>query len=325
MKVCIYGAGVIGGLLAGSLIKAGHEVCAIARGPQLEALRDKGLTLVNPSGSATYQLPVSDKPADFGPQDLVIITTKTPALDDVAEHIAPLLGPQTMVGFSVNGVFWFYGDGFQPHGAKIDVSRLDPNGVLHKKIGAERALGVVVWSGGEIREPGVIRASRAGGRVAIGPALPQNAARSRALVEAMNITDLTVEIADDVRVPMWEKFISVSGVFGLCALTGATIGQIHGNPETQAVMLAVQSEADRIARAHGITDTKFNAEQVRANPVASPHKPSMLQDLERGRRMEIESTYLVLQDLARQAGIATPALDVVTPLLAMRARVAGCY
>lgn len=325
MKICIYGAGVIGGVLAGSLLKAGHEVCAIARGAQLEALRDKGLTIINPTATATYQLPVSASPADFGPQDLVIITTKTPALDDVAKSIAPLLGPQTMVGFSVNGVFWFYGDGFQPGGTKIDVSRLDPTGVLHREIGAERALGVVVWSGGEIREPGVIHASRAGGRIAIGPALQQNAARARALVEAMNITDLTVDIADDVRVPMWEKFITVSGVFGLCALTGATIGQIHGNLETQAVMLAVQSEADRIARAHGITDTKFDAEQLRANPVASPHKPSMLQDLERGRRMEIESTYLVLQDLARQAGIATPALDVVAPLLAMRARVAGCY
>lgn len=325
MKICIYGAGVIGGLLASSLIKAGHEVSAIARGAQLEALRDKGLTVITPAGTATYRLPVSASPADFGPQDLILITTKTPALDDVAKSIAPLLGPQTMVGFAVNGVFWFYGDGFHPGGATIDVSRLDPNGILHKEIGAERALGVVIWSGGEIREPGVIHASRAGGRIAIGPALPENAARSRALVEAMNISDLTVEIADDVRVPMWEKYISVAGIFGLCALTGGTIGQIHTNPETQAVMLAVQAEADAVARAHGITDTKFDLERVRANPVASPHKPSMLQDLERGRRMEIESSYLILQDLARQAGIATPALDVVVPLLAMRARVAGCY
>jgi 2-dehydropantoate 2-reductase len=325
MKICIYGAGVIGGMLAGSFVRAGHEVSAIARGAHLDAIRAKGLTITNPKESVTHKIAASSSPGDFGAQDVVIIATKTPALEEVAASIAPLVGPKTMVGFAVNGIFWFYGDGFQPNGARLDLSRLDPQGILHKAIGAERSLGVVCWSGGEIREPGVIHATRPGGRIAIGPALASNAALSRNLVADMKVTDLTFEAADDVRVPMWEKYIGVVGNFAICALTGGTIGQVHGDKGTQDVLLAVQSEADAIARAHGFNNTGFNIEKSRMTPTVSPHKPSMLQDLERGRRMEIESSYLILQDLARQAEIKTPALDMVVPLLVARARNAGSY
>jgi len=325
MKICIYGAGVIGGMLASALVRAGHDVSAIARGPHLDAIRAKGLTVTNPKESCTHKIAASSSPGDFGAQDLVIIATKTPALEEVAGAIAPLLGPKTMVGFAVNGIFWFYGDGFQPKGARLDLSRLDPHGVLHKAIGAERALGFVCWSGGEIREPGVISATRPGGRIAIGPALASNAAASRKLVEDMKVTGIDIESADDVRVPMWEKYIGVVGNFAICALTGGTIGQVHGDKGTQEVLLAVQSEADAVARAHGFNNTGFNLEKSRMNPTVSPHKPSMLQDLERGRRMEIESSYLILQDLARQADIKTPTLDMVVPLLVARARNAGSY
>jgi len=325
MKICIYGAGVIGGMLASALVRAGHDVSAIARGAHLSAIRASGLTVTNPQESVTHKIAASSSPADFGAQDLVIIATKTPALEGVAASIAPLLGPRTMVGFAVNGIFWFYGDGFQPNGGSLDLSRLDPHGVLHEAIGAQRSLGFVCWSGGEIREPGVIHASRPGGRIAIGPALASNAALSRKLVEEMNVTSMTFEVADNVRIPMWEKYVSVVGNFAICTLTGGTIGQVHGDKGTQEVLLAVQSEADTVARAHGFHNTGFNIEKSRMNPTVSPHKPSMLQDLERGRRMEIESSYLILQDLARQADIKTPALDLVVPLLVARARNAGSY
>ena len=325
MKICVYGAGVIGGMLCGSLARAGHDVCAIARGPHLEAIRAKGLTIVNPNESVTHNIAASSSPADFGPQDLVIVATKTPALSEVAASIAPLLGPKTMVGFAVNGVFWFYGDGFQPNGIRLDISRLDPGGLLHKEIGVERSLGFVCWSGGEVREPGIVQASRAGGRVAIGPALPSNAALSRKLVADMNVTDVTVESADDIRATMWEKCISVVGNFAICTLTGGSIGEVSADKATQDVLLAVQSEADAIAHAHGFENTGFDVEKLRANPHSTAHKPSMLQDLERGRRMEIESSHLIIQDLARQTGVKTPALDLVVPLLVARARNAGCY
>jgi len=178
MKICIYGAGVIGGLIASAHARAGHAVSVIARGPQLAAIQARGLTIVTPEGgSVTTRPAASADPHDFGTQDLVIVATKTPAFADVAAHIGPLLGPDTLVGFAVNGIFWFYGDGFSPHGMKIEVPRLDPDGALHRLIGPARALGYVCWMGGEIRAPGTIHANRDGGRIEAASRRMEEAAR----------------------------------------------------------------------------------------------------------------------------------------------------
>jgi 2-dehydropantoate 2-reductase len=118
MRICIYGAGVIGSILAGYLAGAGHAVSAVFRGAQLEAIRRHGLTVENPEESFTVEIAVSEAPADLGAQDLVIVATKAPSHTDVAGAIEPLLGPDTLVGFAVNGIFWFYGDGFAPFKAK---------------------------------------------------------------------------------------------------------------------------------------------------------------------------------------------------------------
>ena len=120
MKVCVYGAGVIGGILASAIARAGHIVCVIARGAHLEAIKANGLTVATPESRMNSRVAASADPRDFGAQDLVIVATKTPAFFDVARGVAPLLGPDTLVGFAVNGVYWFYGDGFSPAGANID-------------------------------------------------------------------------------------------------------------------------------------------------------------------------------------------------------------
>lgn len=325
MKVCVYGAGVIGGILASALARAGHEVCVIARGAHLDAIRTKGLTVVTPESSVTTPMPASSDPATFDVQDLVIVATKTPAFFDVARKIGPLLGPQTLIGFAVNGIYWFYGDGFSPPGANIDMSRLDPDGLLHNNIGAERSLGIICWGGGEIHQPGVIEASRAGGRFVVGAAMPHMNARAKALVEALGAKDVTLEYSEQMREAMWVKNISVIGNFAFCVLTGATIGAVHADPHLHAALITLNTETDSIAKAHGFADIGFDPEKARRNPSTSPHKPSMLQDLERGRSMEISSTFLIAKDLARQAGLKTPVLDVIAPLVAARARTAGLW
>ena len=324
MKICVYGAGVIGGLLASALARAGHEVSVIARGAHLEAIRAHGLTVITPDARVTTQHKASDDAGDLGPQDFVIVATKTPAFFDVARGIGPLLTPQTLVGFAVNGIYWFYGDGFAP-GVKIDMSRLDPAGLLHAAIGAERALGIVCWGGGEIHEPGVIAASRAGGRFVVGAAMPQTRARSAELVAALGAKDVTLEAADEIRAPMWVKNISVIGNFACCVLTGGTIGQVQNDAPLYESLLDLNAEINAIALAHGFASLGFDREKSRRNPGNSPHKPSMLQDLERGRSMEISSTFLIAQDLAKQAGLKTPVLDVIAPLVAARARNAGLW
>jgi 2-dehydropantoate 2-reductase len=324
MKVCIYGAGVIGGILASSVERAGHETSVIARGPHLAAIQEKGLTIRTAARSeTTFPKAVSD-PDDLGQQDLVIVATKTPSLPDVAKRISPLLGPGTLVAFAVNGIFWFYGDGFTPGGAQLDLSRLDPDGALHSAVGPERALGVVCISGGEINEPGIVEASRFDGRFVFGAALETTRERAARTIGQLSPADINLEWADNIRLEMWRKYLSVAGNFATCALTGGSIAEVQGTAAVQSVQLALSAEAHAVAVAHGFDTLGFDVEKQRANPNLSPHKPSMLQDLERGRVMEVDSAYLVLQDLARQAGVQTPVLDIVAPLLELRARTAGC-
>lgn len=326
MKVCVYGAGVIGGILASACERAGHEVCVIARGPHLQAIRENGLTVEAPGFHVVTRPSASQNPADFGPQDLVIITTKTPALAEVASAIGPLLGPKTEVAFSVNGIFWFYGDSFGPgSNLKVDCSRLDPDGLLRKTFGVERVHGLVAWAGGEIETPGVIHASRAKGVFALGTALPANKGAAERLVRELALSEAQIDYAPDLRVAMWKKFMQVAPNFALCSLTTGTIGEVQSNPATLEIMLAMMGEAVAVAKAHGVEGLGFDPDKLRANPSNTTHKPSMLQDLERGRVMEINSAIMILQDLARQANVPTPTLDIIAPLIAMRARKAGLY
>jgi 2-dehydropantoate 2-reductase len=327
MKVCIYGAGCIGGLLANSIQRGdgGHEVSVVARGPHLEAIKNNGLTVRTAERTTTTRHQASDKPSDLGPQDLVVVATKTPALPDVAHSIGPLLKPDTLVAFTQNGVPWFYGDGFRPGGMAPAVRRLDPDGILHSAIGPERSLGLIAISGGEIIEPGVIEASRVRARSICGAAMAEMAVRAKRMIEDLRVVDMDIAWADDIRRAMWLKTFNVIGNFGTTALTGAAIGEVQADPAALEVRLNLVAETHAVATAHGFKDLGFDKDKARANPSRSMHKPSILQDLERGRPMEIDSSYLVVQDLARQAGVPTPTIDVVAALLKLRAKVAGCY
>lgn len=325
MKVCVYGAGVIGGILASAIERAGHEVSVISRGEHLEAIRRRGLTVRSPGrNEVTHPRAVAD-PEELPKQDVVIVATKTPSLPEVAAKIGPLVSEKTFVAFAVNGIFWFYGDGFTPSGKTLDLSRLDPGGALHAVVPPAQALGVVCISGGEIREPGIVDASRMDGRFIIGAALESSRPAAAGVVAQLKPADIDLSWSDTIRVDMWRKYLSVVGNFATCALTGAPIAAVHSDSGVRDVQLGLAAEAHEVAKAHGFLDLGFDIASARANPNRSNHKPSMLQDLERGRIMEIDSAYSVLQDLARQAGVATPTLDIVAPLLALRARMSGCH
>ena len=324
MRICIYGAGVIGGLLGAGISRAGHEVSLIARGPHLDAIRSGGLRIRSTAGIRTVPLKASANPADFGPQDLVIVATKTPALAGVAESIGPLLGPDTLVAFANNGVFWFYGDGFRPNGLTLDTTRLDPGGVLHRAVDLRRVLGMICYSGGAINEPGVIDSNNPG-RYIVGAALPETTARAKDLFGVIGIQDFGMSVSDDIREVMWPKYVEVVGSQLIAALTGGTIGQNSHDPALRAVGLGLMREALAVAEKHGYRG--FGEEILKNRDQISPsvHKPSTLQDLERGRPMEIDAQYRVLQDLAKQSGVPTPFLDTLVPVLVQRAKLVGCY
>ncbi|MFT5539640.1 MAG: 2-dehydropantoate 2-reductase, partial [Alphaproteobacteria bacterium] len=239
MRICIYGAGVIGSILAGHFARAGHEVSAVARGSQLDAIRTQGLTVANDDETFAVKIAVSDQPADLGKHDLIIVATKAPSHGDVADAIGPLLGPGTLVGFAVNGIFWFYGDGFAPGEAKLDLSFLDPAGKLRSNIGAERAMGIVCFSGGAMTKPGTVHMTRPNGRFIMGAALPDTAQRAGEVISALDVAGLTIETAPEIRWPMWKKFVTVASNQAVSSLTCAPIGQNQGDRAVREINIAL--------------------------------------------------------------------------------------
>ncbi len=322
MRICVFGAGSVGGFLAATLAHAGRDVRVIARGPHLAAIRDRGLTLRSDEDTVTVRPPASDDPSDFGPQDLVIVAAKTPALPDVARGMAPLLGPDTLVAFAVNGVYWFYAHRFAPGGAAPDTRRLDPGDVLRDHIGPDRALGIVVRSSNEVTEPGVVVNTGRNG-FTVGDATPGDPARAERVAAALAAPGMDVTATADLRREMWRKLVRNVGSSAICALTSADSRAAFEAPGLGALSAALMRETLAIAAAHGFGGMDDAAVEPAGGRL--PVKPSMLQDLERGRPMEIDTQIAIVRDFGRGAGVPTPALDTVLPLLALRARMAGCY
>ncbi len=317
MKICVFGAGSIGGLLAGLLARAGRDVSVIARGAHLRAIQEGGLRVRMPDGAFTARPVATDDPGRLGPQDLVVVATKTTALPEVAAGIAPLLHEGTRVAFAVNGVFWFYAHGLAD---APDVSRLDPGGRLARGVGADRALGIIVRSSAEVVEPGLV-VNLNGGTMLVGDATRGREGGARLVAAALACPGLDVTAADDLRSAMWAKLARNVGSSPIACLTGADSQAIGAVPALQGMAAALRRETLAVAAAQGYPGISLEAGRT---ALTGPMKPSMLQDLERGRPMEIESQLAVVQDIGRQSGVPTPTLDMLLPLLVLRARVAGC-
>lgn len=318
-RICVFGAGGVGGYLAARLALAGRDVSIIARGEHLSAIRTNGLVVESGSERLTVTLPASNSLTDLPPQDVVIVTTKVTALASVAKEIGLHVSPNTAVIFAMNGVFWFYADGV-PGVAQID--RLDPGGVLDRHIGVDRSFGMIVRSQNEVVAPGRI-VNNGGGRYQLGPALSDP--RAPTLGRLLTVPGADVAAADDLRAQMWAKLIRNIAIALVCVPTLSTPGAAFADPSTRAVGLAVMQEAARVAAAHGfadVLDLEADADSVAAMTVV---KPSIVQDLERGRAMEIDAQVLAVQDFARAAGVATPTIDALAPLVVLRARLAGAY
>ncbi len=317
MRICVFGAGSIGGLVAGLLARDGRDVSIIARGAHLRAIQADGLRVRTPEGEFATQPTATDDPAALGAQDLVVVATKTTALPEIASRIAPLLHAGTRVAFAVNGVFWFYAHGLPD---APDVVRLDPGGALAHAVGAARALGIIVHASAEVVEPGLV-VNPNGGRMLVGDATPGPDDRAREIAAALACPGLAVTATGDLRREMWAKLARNVGSSPVACLTGADSHAIAEVPALGRMADALRRETLAVAAAQGYLGITLEAGQT-LSPL--PIKPSMLQDLERRRPMEIETQLAIVQDLGRQTGVATAVLDDLLPLLVLRARVAGC-
>jgi len=324
MRICVFGAGAIGGYLAAELALAGRDVTVIARGPHLAAMRDRGLRLrIGGVEKVAHPRCVAD-PAEAGPQDYVIITLKAHSVPPVAERIAALLGPETAIVTGMNGLpYWyFHGLGGPWEGRRLD--SVDPGGVLWRSLPPERAIGCVVYPACEIVEPGVVEHVE-GDRFVLGEPDGSRSARVAALSEALIAAGLRAPVRPRIRDEIWVKLWGNLCFNPVSALTGATLDQVTGDPGTRAVCRAMMLEAQAIGEALGVRFGVDVDRRIAGAAAIGAHRTSMLQDLERGRPMEIDALVTAVQELGRLTEMPTPALDLVLALVRQRAQTAGCY
>jgi 2-dehydropantoate 2-reductase len=324
MRVCVYGAGAVGGHIAGRLAKAGADVSVVARGAHLAAIQASGLTVRVRDGDIRARIRASDDPATLGPQDAVIVTAKAPALPSVAAGIGPLLGADTPVVFAMNGIPWWY---FHAHGGRLDGRRLDlldPGGALREAVGLERVLGGVVYTGCIVVEPGVVRVADLMDFLVFGEPDGSESARVSALAKAITAGGLRTDVTRDIRSAIWTKLLINLSTGPFAVLTQTPSSGYYAEPAITEAVRRIYAEASSVARALGC-EPQADPEASIQRGRGSHHRASPLQDLEAGRPLEIDGVYGGFQELARLAGVPTPTLDMLVALMKVRARGAGLY
>jgi 2-dehydropantoate 2-reductase len=324
MNICVFGAGAVGGHIAAKLAARGHDVSVVTRGAHLEAIRDKGITLVH--GAETIRGRV--RTTNPGVQDFVFVTLKANALGAFADAAPSLVGHETRVVFAQNGIPWWYGIGLAGGRPKPpDLTRFDPGGRLQKALRPDQIVGGVVYSANEVREPGVIVNNVPGNNMlVIGCADDSQPSWLAQLRQALTEADLYCPSAPDIRKSVWGKLVQNLSTAALCTITGATVKEVRGDQKLGELAKRLAEEARSIARAHGVDPEGAPARPGGGQSAgAIAHKPSMLQDYERGRPMEVEALLAAPLAFARAAGVAAPTLETIVALVAYKAAAKGLY
>jgi 2-dehydropantoate 2-reductase len=324
MKVCIYGAGAIGGYLAVCLKQAGADVSLVARGAHLDAIRSNGLKLLINGEQRAAQMPATSDPNDLGPQDYVIVALKAHQAWEVAGQMRPLLGSDTAVVTAQNGVPWWYFFGLDGPYSGLKLQSVDPGGRQWQAIGPERVIGCTVYPATEIAGPGVVKHIY-GDRFGLGEPAGQITNRVTKLSDAMEAGGLKPRIFPDIRNDIWLKLWGNLCFNPLSALTRATLDVVATDPDTRSIASKMMQEAEQVARALGV-DFRVGIER-RINGAASvgAHRTSMLQDLERKRPIELDALLTAVQEMGQIIGIETPTIGIILSLTRQMGRVAGVY
>ena len=323
-RICVFGAGAIGGYIGAKLAATDVDLSLVARGPHLQAMRDSGLTLIEGGESTTHQVRATDDPAELGPQDYVIVSLKAHSLAAVVPPMQSLLGPETAVVFAVNGVPWWYFHGLEGPYAGRRLSTVDPGDVIWNGIGPERAIGCVVYPAAEVREPGVIE-HLSGNRFCLGEPDGSRSERVLALASLLSAAGLRAPVRPKLRDEIWIKLWGNASFNPVSALTGATLVQMVEDPLTCAVIRRIMEEAQAVGEALGVRFAVDIDKRIAGGAAVGEHRTSMLQDLEMGRPMEIDALVGAVQELGTMVDKPTPTLDTVLALVKQRASLAGCY
>lgn len=320
MRICVFGVGASGGFCAVRLAGAGHAVSGIARGRTLDAIRQRGLCLLTDDSDETCALNVTDDPRTLGVQDVVLVATKSTGLPDVAEQLAPLLGPETYVVFPQNGMSWWYGIGLAPDAPRPpDLPLFGLARRFQALLRPAQIIGGSLYTANALVAPGRVRNNSPGqNAIALGEIVPQGAAAAHALRGMFDLAGIAAHPPADIRAVLWSKLVvNLSG--SLIALATESQSAVsRTDPALGRVYLRAVREAMAIAAAHGYPlDATLDGAMLQARLLA--HKPSLLQDFEAGRQMELSGLVQAPLAFARSMHVDTPTLDTLAAIVVRRA------
>ncbi len=323
-KVCIYGAGAIGGWIGVKLSQAGCQVSVVARGATLQALQQNGLQLQPVGEPHTVTVQASASPAELGVQDLVVIAVKAPALRDVALQIAPLIGPNTVVLTAMNGVPWWFFHGFGQALAGTQLTAIDPTGEIEQAIPATQVVGCVVHASCSVDAPGVIRHHFGNGLI-IGEPSGAQTERVAQLASLLNVAGFNASVSAQIQKDIWYKLWGNMTVNPISAITGATTDLILGDELVRDFVSRIMREAKEIGARIGIPIDQQPEDRHAVTLKLGAFKTSMLQDVEAGKTIELDGLVTVVKELGTLTGVDTPFTDALLGLARLHARIRGLY
>jgi 2-dehydropantoate 2-reductase len=324
MKVCIYGAGAIGGWIGAKLARAGCELSAVARGATLAALQRHGLTLQESGEKISTPIKASSNPAQLGPQDLVIIAVKAPAMAQVAAAIAPLLGAQSVVLTAMNGVPWWFFDGFGGRYAGTQLKAVDPDGSIAKAIPARHIIGCVVHASCALAGPGSVL-HHFGNKLIVGEPSGERTARVRELLALFEKARFETVLSEQIQKDVWYKLWGNMTINPISAITGATTDRILDDELVLGFVSAAMLEAREIGARIGIPIEQRPEDRHQVTRKLGAFKTSMLQDVEAGKPVELDALVTVVKELAQLTQVPTPFIDTLLGLARLHAKSRGLY
>lgn len=324
MKICIYGVGAVGGFIGAQLAHAGCEVNAVAHGATLKSLQNHGLRLESDGIFLTEKICATDDPAELGIQDLVVVAVKATALVHVAQKIAPLIGPDTIVMTAMNGVPWWFFDGFGGEYAGTRLTSVDPDGSIAAAIPSHTIVGCVVHGSFSLNEPGFARHGF-GKRLIIGEPNGSDSERIRNLAQLLGKADLDIVVSNKIQYDIWFKLWGNMTMNPVSAITGATCDLILDDPLVKKFCLDIMAEAGRIGAKIGCPITQSGEERNAVTRKLGAFKTSMLQDIEAGRAVELDALVSAVREIGQNVGETTPNIDALLGLARLQARVRGLY
>jgi len=317
MKICIYGAGAIGAYLGAQLAATGCDVSFVARGPHLAAMRKNGLTLRIGGEEKNVAVTCTDNPAELGPQDYVILTLKAHSVKAIVDQIMPLLGPKTAIVTAQNGILWWYFHALPGPWENRHLESVDPGGRVWNALGADRAIGCVVYPSCEIVEPGIVKHID-GNRFMLGEPDGSKSDRVIALSRLMTEAGLKAPVRKKIRDDIWFKLLGNATFNPVSVLTGATLEQMGTDPDVHSVIYTMMDEAQNVATRFGVKFAMSIDKRIDGGTAVGAHKTSMLQDLEAGRPLELDALVASVVEMARLVDMPTPTIDAVLALVRLK-------